>query len=48
MNTNELCKLCKKNPADELHTCPFAEEIYGDKQLCNCCQECTNRCCEDI
>ena len=45
----ELCENCKKNQAQELHTCPFAEEIYGDEeQKCNCCDDCESRCCQDI
>ena len=42
------CDRCK-NPAEELHTCPFNEEIDDDYEtLCNCCFDCTNVCCEDI
>jgi hypothetical protein len=49
MNTEELCECCGKNPAEPLHTCPFAVEIYGDeKQMCNCCDTCENQCCQDI
>jgi len=45
----EFCESCEKNKAaEELHACPFAEEIYGDReQKCNCCDECTNRCLQD-
>jgi len=33
----------------EEHTCPFAEEIYGDTTtLCNCCDECAYQCAMDI
>lgn len=42
-----LCR-CGKDGV-ELHTCPFAEEIYGDcDNLCNCCDDCTQTCCDDI
>lgn len=44
----ELCRSCRKNPAEEDHACPFAEEIYNDHEPCNCCKECTNECCMDI
>ena len=30
------------------HTCPFAEEIHGRTDLCNCCEECTYQCAMDI
>lgn len=44
-----LCEGCNKNKAEKLHTCPFAVEIYGDReQQCNCCDDCENRCCQDI
>ena len=44
-----LCEKCNENNAEELHTCPFAEEIYGDgEQQCNCCDVCQNQCCQDI
>jgi hypothetical protein len=44
-----LCK-CGKNPqADKLHTCPFAEQINEDKEsLCNCCEDCTYTCAENV
>ena len=45
----KLCEQCNKNKAEELHTCPFAVEIYGDReQQCNCCDICENQCCQDI
>lgn len=31
-----------------LHTCPYAEEINGSHDLCNCCENCTQQCCDDI
>lgn len=38
-----------KNPATELHTCPYKEEINGDKlTLCDCCSDCRQECVWDI
>jgi len=35
--------------SEDLHTCPFAEDINGDyESLCNCCSECTRECMMDI
>ena len=29
----------------EMHTCPCAEDIYGDNsENCNCCSNCTYQC----
>jgi hypothetical protein len=44
----ELCESCNNNKAESLHTCPFSEEIYGDNQQCNCCDDCQNQCCQAI
>ena len=45
----EMCERCGKNPATELHTCPFAEEINDDHEsLCDCCEECEQECIWDI
>ena len=35
-------------PGEALHTCPFAEEIYGDTRLCNCCENCAMQCAHEI
>lgn len=44
-----LCQKCEINPSQELHTCPFKEEIYDDHEfLCDCCPECTYECRMDI
>ena len=40
----EKCQSCKINPAEELHTCPYLEELYGNETLCNCCSECEHDC----
>jgi hypothetical protein len=47
--TEEKCQNCAKNPAQLKHTCPYAEEICGDREtLCNCCDDCTYQCAMDI
>lgn len=34
---------------EELHTCPFAEDVADDfETLCNCCDDCTYECAMDI
>ena len=34
---------------EEMHSCPFAEEIWDDdSNNCNCCDECTYECTMDI
>ena len=45
----DMCR-CGKNPAKELHSCPFAEEINGndDPEFCTCCDDCRHECCMDI
>ena len=41
-----FCENCKKNPATEPHTCPYAEDINDDHTtLCTCCEECEHECC---
>lgn len=43
------CPSCEKNNANELHTCPFKEEINNDSEtLCECCDDCTHECAMDI
>jgi hypothetical protein len=43
------CDRCKTYEAEELHPCPFSEEINDDSEtLCNCCRECYGDCCMDI
>lgn len=49
LNSFFKCENCKKNPATEPHTCPYAEDINDDHTtLCTCCRECENNCCDDI
>lgn len=39
---------CGNETAEE-HTCPFAEDIFGDNTtLCTCCFECRHECLMDI
>ena len=43
------CLRCKKNDAEDEHTCPYAEDIFNDcKSLCNCCSDCQHDCARDI
>lgn len=36
-------------PAQELHTCPFKEDVCGNNyEECNCCEECQHQCAMDI
>ena len=45
----EWCQSCGWNKAEELHTCPYKEEINNDSAtLCNCCKECKYDCLRDI
>lgn len=32
----------------EDHTCPYADELHGDTSTCNCCDNCTKNCADDI
>lgn len=43
------CPKCQKNEAQDDHTCPFAGDIHDDHEtLCNCCDQCTQDCADDI
>jgi hypothetical protein len=36
-------------PTDELHSCPYAEEIHGNyEKVCDCDEEATRQCAQDI
>lgn len=36
-------------PTDELHSCPYAEEIHGNyEKVCDCDEERTRQCAQDI
>ncbi len=44
----EICDRCYSK-AQELHSCPYEEEINGDNaKLCNCCEGCTTDCRDSI
>lgn len=44
-----LCESCQKNPRQDEHTCPLAEEINDDSEsMCNCCDECILNCALEI
>lgn len=45
---SDLCQTCNKNESTGLHTCPYAEELYGSDHECNCCGTCTHECAMDI
>lgn len=36
----------QRNPGEEPHSCPYAEEINDDHdpEYCNCCEECQQEC----
>jgi len=36
------------NKAKELHRCPYDEEITGNEELCNCCDDCARECAWEI
>lgn len=42
------CDSCNANPGEPPHTCPYAEEINGSEEECNCCGTCQNSCAQDI
>lgn len=45
----QKCQNCGKHPAEELHSCPFQEEINDNSEAgCNCCADCVHECCMDI
>ncbi len=44
-NEEEKCQNCSTEPAEELHSCPYSEEIHDDYDLkCNCCDSCQREC----
>lgn len=44
----EYCQSCHVKGATLPHTCPYQEEINDSKNLCNCCDDCRQECCDDI
>lgn len=44
-----LCDKCGSSPKQESHVCPYAAEVGDDhKTLCECCEQCEQRCKDDI
>lgn len=45
-----LCPVCQKNPAEELHSCPYEADIHNnpDEFFCTCCAACTQNCADEI
>ncbi len=42
------CNRCGE-PGNQPHVCPYASDVDGDDEtLCNCCDECTEACEDDI
>jgi hypothetical protein len=49
LDTANTCSSCRKNPASVSHTCPYQSEINNDDEFeCDCCDECTYQCAQDI
>lgn len=45
----ERCQCCKLNPAEPIHSCPYAEDVNNDPDTrCNCCPACQHQCLMDI
>lgn len=43
------CSRCRREPAQEAHTCPFSCEIHENyDRMCDCCEDCTYECAMDI
>lgn len=48
MEPEPKCK-CGKPGTEELHPCPYAEEINDcHEAACNCCAECEHQCGMDV
>jgi len=45
---NNSCFGCGHAPAAESHECPYALEIGGSGEHCNCCEDCRYECAMDI
>lgn len=42
------CPMCGK-PGRHNHNCPYSSEIDGDDEtMCNCCDECTDDCRDEV
>lgn len=48
ISDDDMCK-CGKREKQELHTCPYSVDVNNDEEtLCDCCDECTYQCAQDI
>jgi hypothetical protein len=44
-----LCQRCSKRQATEDHPCPYQSDINDDREtMCNCCEDCSQQCVDDI
>jgi hypothetical protein len=48
MSNEDVCQNCEKSPAEPDHICPYAYELGGDCETCNCCDACETQCAMDI
>ena len=50
LDDEDYCQTCEEEiGTEDMHTCPYKEDIYGDiTTLCNCCDTCTQHCKDDI
>lgn len=40
---------CAQGSAVSPHPCPFLEDVHNDREtLCTCCDDCEQRCADDI
>jgi hypothetical protein len=45
---SEMCG-CGNNPAEDLHACPYDEDVNNDSMpSCFCCAACQKKCSEDV
>ena len=45
----QRCHKCDTNTGQDWHICPFAAEIHDDYDtMCNCCDQCSHDCADDI
>lgn len=49
MDELEVNKCKCGEEGENLHTCPYQEDINNDNEyMCNCCDYCTQQCMNDI
>lgn len=46
----DKCKRCHREPASDLHSCPYQREINdnNDAEYCDCCADCEQECRDSI